>query len=129
MANGKESLQGALEEKKADPRSFKDDSLLVQPKSNVGKRPQGLSCGNTDSKSTGLSLRETFGAIEGYGPVNTVKSLRVGSYMMYSGGGKKAKNSKFHLVIIPLYGPERMTVSIVFRKKMVARDNIAGCRL
>lgn len=26
LANGKESLQGALEEKKADPRSFKDDS-------------------------------------------------------------------------------------------------------
>lgn len=28
LANGKESLQGALEEKKADPRSFKDDSWL-----------------------------------------------------------------------------------------------------
>lgn len=32
--------------------------------------------------------------------------------MMYSGGGGKAKNSKFHLVVIPLYGPGRMTVSI-----------------
>lgn len=26
LANGKENLQGTLEEKKANPRSFKDDS-------------------------------------------------------------------------------------------------------
>lgn len=38
--------------------------------------------------------------------------------------GKKAKNSKFLLVIIPSYGPERMTVSILFRNKMIAGDKI-----
>lgn len=37
----------------------------------------------------------------------------------------EAKNSKLYLVIIPLYGPERMTVSILFGNKMVARDYIA----
>lgn len=42
LASGKKSPQEALEEKKADPRSFKDDSLLVQPKRDVGKYPQGL---------------------------------------------------------------------------------------
>lgn len=31
LANGKGTLQGAVE-KTADPRSFRDDSLLVQPK-------------------------------------------------------------------------------------------------
>ena len=52
------SLQGALEEKKADPRSFKDDSLLLQPKRDVRKYPQGLVCGNIDSKTTALTLTE-----------------------------------------------------------------------
>lgn len=42
LANGKESLQGALEEKKADLRSFKDDSLLVQPKKGCQKVPTGI---------------------------------------------------------------------------------------
>lgn len=60
LANGKESLQGALEEKKADLRSFKDDSLLVQPKRGVRKCPRGLGCGNPESQTTGLTLRDTF---------------------------------------------------------------------
>lgn len=59
LANGKESLQGDLEEK-AELRHFKDESLLVQPNRDVRKCPQGLGCGNPDSKSTGLTLRETF---------------------------------------------------------------------
>lgn len=76
-----------------------------------------------------MFFREIFGVIEGYGLVNIVKFLRVGLYMMYLGGGKKVKNSKFYLVIILFYGLERMIVFIVFRKKMVVRDNIVGCRL
>lgn len=58
LASGKESLQGALEEK-AELRHFKDESLLVQPNSNVRRCPQGSGCGNPNSESTGLALRET----------------------------------------------------------------------
>lgn len=57
LANGKKSLQGALEEK-ANPRSFKDDSLLTQPKRDVRKCLQRLVCGNVDSKTTGLTETE-----------------------------------------------------------------------
>lgn len=60
LANGKESLQGALEEKKADLRRFRDESLLVQPNRDVRKCPEGLGCGSPNSKSMGLTLRETF---------------------------------------------------------------------
>lgn len=60
LANGKESLQGALEEKAADLRCFRNESLLVQPNRDVRKCPQGLGCGSPDSKSTGLTLRKTF---------------------------------------------------------------------
>lgn len=37
---------------------------------------------------------------------------------------KKVKNSTFYLVIIPLHGLGRRTVSILFRNETVARDNI-----
>lgn len=39
--------------------------------------------------------------------------------------GEKAKNSKFLLVIIPFYGPGRMTISILLRNKMIAGSNIS----
>lgn len=39
---------------------------------------------------------------------------------------KEAKNSKFPLVIIPLDRPGRKAVSILFGKKIDARDSIAG---
>lgn len=58
-----------------------------------------------------------------------MKALSRVIYDVFRRGGKKAKNSKFHLVVIPPYGPGRMTASIVFRNKIIARDRIIRWRL
>lgn len=88
------------------------------------KRPQRFGFGNTDSKTTGLTLRETF--LQRFKAMDEWCSESFTSRVIYDVfRRRKAKNSKLYLVIIPLYGPERMTVSILFGNKMVARDNIA----